>query len=173
MVLVALAVLTIPKRVIAQGELPPPPPPDKWEDGLMVPDLEAAKIAMENSEAEKEAQRKKEAALRRRVTVPTNVIKITDEVPGYTKKQMYNCWNFVKDDIIIGMGAARNHPAPLKKPEIGAIMVSYEGPKGHYSRVLAVFEKEFVIGEFNFESGYYTERVIPNNYPLIKGFYKK
>jgi len=163
----------MPKRVVSQGQLPPPLPPDKWADGVMVQDPEAATIALQNYEIEQQKQREREAQLRRRVTVPTNVIKITDEVPGYTKSQMYNCWNFVKDDIIIGMGAAMNHPAPLEQPQIGAIMVSYEGPKGHYSRVLAVFEKEFVVGEFNFEGGYYTERVIPKNFPLIKGFYKK
>lgn len=162
--------MAIPKRVVSQGQLPPPPPMELWSDGLMVADKEAANIALENYLAEEE-RKKQEAAKRRVVYVPTTVIRITDQVEGYTKSQMYNCYNFVEPYILKGYGNAINHPAPSKTPKVGSIMVSKEGNRGHYSKVLAVFENDFVIGEFNFIRGFYTERVISKNSPIIKGFY--
>ena len=110
---------------------------------------------------------------RRNERVGSSVLTIKYEYEGYTKEQLGNCYNFVKDDILIGYGDARNHPAPLKAPEIGSIMVSYESKSGHYARVLGVLNDEFIIGEFNFVDDAYTERVIKKNNPIIKGFYRK
>lgn len=170
MVLFATGLMTIPNKVVSQGVGQPLKQSELWEDGLMVANMESATIALENWKTEQE-RIKNEALIRRVRYIPTTVITIQDHYDGYTKKELSNCWNFVRDDIIIGVGNAKNHPAPLKNPEIGFIMISYESSRGHYSRVLAVFENEFVIGEFNYISGYYTERIIKKNDPRIKGFY--
>ena len=102
---------------------------------------------------------------------PTKIIKVESSYQGYEKWQLSNCWQFVKSQVIQGTGFAKNHPINSKIPTVGAVMISYEGYTGHYAKVLAVFRDEFVVGEFNYKHGYYTERVIPNNYKLIKGFY--
>lgn len=104
---------------------------------------------------------------------PTSVTLVMYSYPGFTKTELGNCYNFVRDDILIGYGAARNHPAPLKDPEIGEIMVSYESASGHYAKVIGVLNDEFVVAEFNYIRGAYTERIIKKGSPQIKGFYKK
>ena len=118
-----------------------------------------------------EQKRLLEQKQRRERRVPTNVLVVKDKVDGYTQGQLKNCWEFVQNYILKGYGAAKNHPINHDDPRVGSIMVSYESPKGHYSKVIVVFEKDFIVAEFNYVSGYYTERVIPKNSPIIKGFW--
>jgi len=70
----------------------------------------------------------------------------------------------------LGYGAAKNYPAIKQAPQIGAIIVTYEGPKGHMGIVAGVTETKVIIDDYNYKRCGHTIRELPINSKLIKGY---
>lgn len=70
------------------------------------------------------------------------------------------------------VGAAKNWPAPLSVPEIGAVIVTREGKVGHVGVVEQIWMETVVIKEFNYYGCQTTRRELQKDDPLIIGYFK-
>ena len=66
---------------------------------------------------------------------------------------------------------AKYHPVNSSTPAVGGLAITYESWAGHISVVTAISEQTFRVKEYNYSSCKYTERELPQNYRLLKGFY--
>ncbi len=69
------------------------------------------------------------------------------------------------------IGLAKNHPVNSSSPVVGGLVITYESWTGHMGVVTELKEQTFRMQEYNYFPCQYSERELPYNYKLIKGFY--
>jgi len=76
-----------------------------------------------------------------------------------------------KKNISTSFGDARYWPVNSKEPQAGAVVVTYESPRGHVAYVEAVEGDKVVVSEMNYIGwGKTNTRVIDKNSRFIKGY---
>jgi surface antigen len=76
-----------------------------------------------------------------------------------------------KKNISTSFGDARYWPVNSKEPQAGAVVVTYESPRGHVAYVEAVEGDKIVVSEMNYIGwGKTNTRVIDKNSRFIKGY---
>lgn len=85
-----------------------------------------------------------------------------------------NCWSYVKFKragiMPLGYGWAKNYPVNSQTPQVGAIIITYEGSKGHMGIVAGVTETKVIVDDYNYKRCGHTIRELPINSKLIKGY---
>lgn len=93
----------------------------------------------------------------------------------YYKKahpEAWDCVNYLrKTGVYVPSGAwAYRIRVNTRTPAVGRVIVTYEGPIGHFGVVIGLSNGLVHIRDGNYDYGYETHRTLPANSRLIKGY---